>query len=60
MRAPISKPLSRVSAEMKQLEHFLRELRTQAEEARPQELYRFTGVHPSPRRVNVIVGCLVS
>ena len=36
--------------DMKQLEDFLRELWAQAEEARLQELYRRTGVHPLPKR----------
>lgn len=42
-------------AEMKQLEDFLRERRAQSEEARLQELYRITGVHPLPRRNNVVI-----
>ena len=36
--------------EQKLLEDFLRELRAKAEEARLQELYRITGVHPLPKR----------
>ena len=36
--------------EMEKLETFLRELREQAEEARLQELYRRTGIHPFPKR----------
>ena len=38
------------AAEMKQLEDFLRELQEQAKEARLQELYRRTGIHPFPKR----------
>ena len=41
--------------EMAHLENLLRELRAQAEEAHLQELYRRTGVHPLPRRSNVVV-----
>ncbi len=41
--------------EAKQLEDFLRERREQTEEARVQELYRLNGVHPLPRRNNVII-----
>jgi hypothetical protein len=42
-------------AEMKQLEDLLRERRVEAEEAHLQELYRITGVHPLPRRNNVVI-----
>jgi hypothetical protein len=42
-------------AEMKLLEDFLRERRAQVEEAHLQELYRITGVHPLPRRNNVVI-----
>ena len=36
--------------EMAHLEKLLRELREQSGEARLQELYRRTGVHPLPKR----------
>lgn len=36
--------------EVAHLENLLRELRGQADEARLQELYRRTGVHPLPKR----------
>ena len=41
--------------EMAHLENLLHELRAQAEEKHLQELYRRTGVHPLPRRSNVVV-----
>jgi hypothetical protein len=37
-------------AEMKRLEDFLRERRTEVEEAHLQELYLINGVHPLPKR----------
>ncbi len=41
--------------EMAKLETFVREKREAAEEAHLQELYRINGVHPLPRRSNVVI-----
>ena len=41
--------------EMEKLETFLREKREEAQEASLQELYRRNGVHPLPRRGNVVI-----
>ncbi len=41
--------------EMEHLEGLLHELRAQTEEKRLQEIYRRIGLHPLPRRGNIMI-----
>lgn len=41
--------------EMKRLENFLRELRTEVEEKQLQEIYQRIGLHPLPRRGGAVI-----